>query len=208
MSRHPAGSCDAVVVAPPLFAVADGEDGARGIAEAALGELVRLLGHPPTPRRMRGALAAANWLLWYRGGGAASTVTAALDTGDYIVIGHVGDSRPHLVRRETTRLLTTDHHQSHSDVSDGEAGVVRLGRDQSVSTAVVVERLEIGDRLALSTDGMWRLFKHRNLAALVKGTLAECCVRLRALAEAEAVEDASAVVVSVGWPSDEQRGDG
>jgi hypothetical protein len=197
VARNPGGSCDALLVAPPLFAVADGDDGSPRIADAALGELARLLGHPPAARRLRGALAAANWLLWYRGGGAASTVTAALDGGDRIIIGHVGDSRAHLVRHGTVRLLTRDHHQPLATDGDGDAAVVRLGRDQSVPLEVVIERVEPGDLVVLSTDGMWRLFEHHDLAALLGGTVSQVCGRLGALAEADATEDASAVVMRV-----------
>ena len=60
VARHPGGSCYAVLVAPPLFAEADGEDTVPGVADAALAEIIRLLGNPPAARRLRGALAAAN----------------------------------------------------------------------------------------------------------------------------------------------------
>lgn len=198
VGRHPDGCCDALLVAPPLFAVADGEDKEPGIAEAALRELARLLGQPAEPRRLRGALAAANWRLWYRAGGAASTVTAALDIGDRIIVGNVGDSRAHLVRRGVARLLTSDYHRALAPDWDGERGVVRLGKHQSVPLEVVIERVGPGDLVVLSTDGMWRLFDDRNLAWLLDGTVPEVCARLFELAEAEATEDASAVVVSVG----------
>jgi hypothetical protein len=74
---------------------------------------------------------------------------------------------------------------------------VQLGVDQSVPLEVVIERVEPGDGILLSTDGVWRLFRGHDIPALVDGTVGDACAGLTALTTAEATEDASAVVVWV-----------
>jgi serine/threonine protein phosphatase PrpC len=106
---------DAFVVAPPLFAVADGMGGARAgeiasrLAAAAVreeegeganvGELIREANRRVFERARDDAAAS----------GMGTTMTLALVEDDHVTIGHVGDSRAYRLRDGELQQLTEDH---------------------------------------------------------------------------------------------------
>jgi PPM family protein phosphatase len=106
---------DAFVVAPPLFAVADGMGGAKAgeiasrLAAAAVreeegervdvGELIREANRRVWERARDDASAA----------GMGTTMTVALVEDHRVTIGHVGDSRAYLLRDGVLEQLTEDH---------------------------------------------------------------------------------------------------
>jgi serine/threonine protein phosphatase PrpC len=110
---------DAFVLAPPLFAVADGMGGAQAgevaskLAAAALEDTDpgRLTG----PERVASLIQEANRRVHERSSsdpstsGMGTTMTVALVEDDGVVIGHVGDSRAYLVRNGHIEQITEDH---------------------------------------------------------------------------------------------------
>jgi protein phosphatase len=110
---------DAFVLAPPLFAVADGMGGAQAgevaskLAAAALEDTDpgRLTG----PERVASLIQEANRRVHERSSsdpstsGMGTTMTVALVEDEGVVIGHVGDSRAYLVRSGKIEQITEDH---------------------------------------------------------------------------------------------------
>ncbi|MGZ4334567.1 MAG: Stp1/IreP family PP2C-type Ser/Thr phosphatase [Gaiellaceae bacterium] len=110
---------DAYVLAPPLFAVADGMGGAQAgevaskLAAAALEDTDpgRLTG----PERVASLIQEANRRVHERSSsdpstsGMGTTMTVALVEDEGVVIGHVGDSRAYLVRDGRIEQITEDH---------------------------------------------------------------------------------------------------
>lgn len=82
---------------------------------------------------------------------------------------------------------------------DADVGVLRVGQQPNGWTADLIRVTpEIGDRLLLCTDGLWRASTPGELASAVGGrTPATGCAALQSLARLRASEAASAVVVSV-----------
>jgi PPM family protein phosphatase len=110
---------DAYVVAPPLFAVADGMGGAQageiasGLAAAALEDTDP--GALSAPERVESLIQEANRRVHERAtadpstSGMGTTMTVAIVEGSTVTIGHVGDSRAYLVRDGGLEQLTEDH---------------------------------------------------------------------------------------------------
>ena len=110
---------DAFVLAPPLFAVADGMGGAQAgevaskLAAAALEDTDagRLTG----PAKVASLIQEANRRVHERSSsdpttsGMGTTMTVALVEDGGVVIGHVGDSRAYLVRSGEIEQITEDH---------------------------------------------------------------------------------------------------
>ena len=110
---------DNYVVAPPLFAVADGMGGAQAgevasqLAASVLegGDSDGLEG----PGRIDALIQEANRRIYDRAStdpsasGMGTTMTVAIVEGMTVAIGHVGDSRAYLVRGERMEQLTEDH---------------------------------------------------------------------------------------------------
>src|SRR5690349_19647078 len=110
---------DSYVVAPPLFAVADGMGGAQAgevasrLAAAALEETDS--GSLSGPEQVISLIQEANRRVYQRAAsdpatsGMGTTMTVALVEGQIVTIGHVGDSRAYLVRDGALEQLTEDH---------------------------------------------------------------------------------------------------
>jgi PPM family protein phosphatase len=110
---------DALVVAPPFFAVADGMGGAKAGEVASAMAADEFEGESdsgePGEAQLSRILRQANRRIYdlavaddsHRGMG--TTVTAAKVTGDDISLGHVGDSRAYRFRDGELEQLTRDH---------------------------------------------------------------------------------------------------
>jgi protein phosphatase len=110
---------DSYVVAPPLFAVADGMGGAQAgevaskLAAAALEETDP--GSVGGEERIGSLIQEANRRVYERAhsdpstSGMGTTITVALVEGNRVAFGHVGDSRAYLVRDGKLEQLTEDH---------------------------------------------------------------------------------------------------
>jgi protein phosphatase len=168
---------DAYVVAPPLFAVADGMGGAQAgeiaskLAAAALEDTDpgRLTG----PERVASLIREANRRVHERSStdpstsGMGTTMTVALVEEDGVVIGHVGDSRAYLVRDESIEQLTEDHSlvnellksgrlsPSEADTHPQRSVITRaVGTDPDVDVDAFTVHARTGDVFLLCSDGL------------------------------------------------------
>jgi protein phosphatase len=127
---------DAYVVAPPLFAVADGMGGAQAgevaskLAAAALSDTDS--GSLSGPARVTSLIQEANRRVHERSSadpatsGMGTTMTVALVEGDTVAVGHVGDSRAYLMRDGRLAQITEDHSLVNELLKSG-----RLSREEA-----------------------------------------------------------------------------
>jgi PPM family protein phosphatase len=168
---------DAYVVAPPLFAVADGVGGAAAgeiassLAAAAVQELEG--GVDSGERRVAQLIQEANRRVYKRSSeddavsGMGTTMTVALLEDDEVAIGHVGDSRAYLIRGADLEQLTEDHSLVAELVRSGKLSpqeaeshpqrsvITRaLGSDPDVDIDTFSIHAEPGDLFLLCSDGL------------------------------------------------------
>lgn len=170
------GNEDAFLLAPPLFAVADGLGGHQAGEIASSLAIDRLLVTAPRiadARALGRAIEQANAAVIEaaetgRGrSGMGTTLTAAMLDGSRVVVAHVGDSRAYLLHYGRLQQLTEDHSMVADLVRQGAltAEEARFHPNRSVITRALgsdprtpVDILEVeatpGDRLLLATDGL------------------------------------------------------
>ena len=115
-----------------------------------------------------------------RGNDMGTTLTMAIVVGDRAVIGNVGDSRTYLFRAGELRRVSKDNSLVQRLVDLGQIGpddvythpqrnaVLRsLGDRAEVGIDLYVERLQAGDTLLLSSDGLWEMIRDPQIAALL-----------------------------------------
>ena len=168
---------DAFVLAPPLFAVADGMGGAQAgeiaskLAAAALEDTDpgRLTG----PEKVASLIQEANRRVHERSSvdpatsGMGTTMTVALVENDGVVIGHVGDSRAYLVRGEEMEQITEDHSLVNELLKTGKLSpeeaethpqrsvITRaVGTDPDVDVDSFVIETQDGDVFLICSDGL------------------------------------------------------
>jgi serine/threonine protein phosphatase PrpC len=168
---------DSYVVAPPLFAVADGMGGAQAgevasrLAAAALQETdsSSLSG----PEQVVSLIREANRRVYERAAndpatsGMGTTMTVALVEGQTVTIGHVGDSRAYLVRDGRLEQLTEDHSlvnellksgklsREEADVHPQRSVITRaVGTDPDVDVDAFTVSAAEGDIFLLCSDGL------------------------------------------------------
>ena len=181
---------DNYVVAPPLFAVADGMGGAQAgevasrLAASALegGDSDGLQG----PERVDALIQEANRRIFDRAStdpsasGMGTTMTVALVEGMTVAIGHVGDSRAYLVRDERMEQLTDDHSlvnelQKSGKLSAEEAQahpqrsvITRaVGTDPDVDVDDFTIEAEEGDIFLICSDGLTDMVDDEEILELV-----------------------------------------
>src|SRR3982751_2137566 len=168
---------DSYVVAPPLFAVADGMGGAQAgevaskLAAAALEDT-----DPGTisgPEKITQLIQEANRRVYERASsdpatsGMGTTMTVALVEGGGVTIGHVGDSRAYLVREGKLEQLTEDHSlvnellksgklsREEADIHPQRSVITRaVGTDPDVDVDAFVVDAREGDIILLCSDGL------------------------------------------------------
>jgi protein phosphatase len=168
---------DSYVVAPPLFAVADGMGGAQAgevaskLAAAALEET-----DPATlsgAERLISLIQEANRRVYERASsdpstsGMGTTMTVALVEDGGVTIGHVGDSRAYLVRGGRLEQLTEDHSlvnellksgklsREEADLHPQRSVITRaVGTDPDVDVDAFVVSVQEGDIFLLCSDGL------------------------------------------------------
>ena len=167
---------DSLVVAPPLFAVADGMGGhAAGEVASEIATTVLANQAPKTPdaEALGRAVETANLEIIAaaedgRGrAGMGTTCTAAILEGERLVVAQVGDSRAYLLHQGKLQQLTRDHSLVAMMVEAGQltpeearvhprrSVITRaLGTDPSVQPDLYEIDVQTGDRLLLCSDGL------------------------------------------------------
>jgi len=168
---------DSYVVAPPLFAVADGMGGAQAgevaskLAAAAVEDT-----DPGTlsgPERLVSLIQEANRRVYARASsdpttsGMGTTMTVALVENGGVTIGHVGDSRAYLFRAGRLEQLTEDHSlvnellksgklsREEADLHPQRSVITRaVGTEPDVDVDAFVVDTSVGDIFLLCSDGL------------------------------------------------------
>ena len=181
---------DNYVVAPPLFAVADGMGGAQAgevasrLAASALegGDSDRLQGL----ERLDALIQEANRRIYDRAttdpsaSGMGTTMTVALVEGMTVAIGHVGDSRAYLVRGEHMEQLTEDHSlvnellktgklsEEEAQVHPQRSVITRaVGTDPDVDVDAFTIDSEEDDVFLLCSDGLTDMVEDEEILEVV-----------------------------------------
>jgi PPM family protein phosphatase len=182
---------DAFVLAPPLFAVADGMGGAQA------GEIASKLAAGALAESDRGELAGehavaeliqkANRRVFERAAedpsasGMGTTVTVALVEDGTVAIGHVGDSRAYLARGGKLEQLTDDHSLVNELMKSGKLSpeeaethpqrsvITRaLGTDPDVDVDTFTVDAQPGDVFLLCSDGLTSMVPDRAILDLLE----------------------------------------
>jgi PPM family protein phosphatase len=182
---------DAYVVAPPLFAVADGMGGAQAGEVAA--RLATAAFHEyheadalEAEQRVAAIIQEANRRIYERAradtevSGMGTTVTAALMEGSRIVIGHVGDSRAYRLRGGRLEQLTDDHSlvadlvrggrisPEEAEIHPQRSVITRaLGTDPEVDVDSLTMDAEPGDVYLLCSDGLTTMVADEEILDIV-----------------------------------------
>jgi PPM family protein phosphatase len=181
---------DNYVVAPPLFAVADGMGGAQAgevasrLAASALeaGDSDGLEGL----ERLDALIQEANRRIYDRAAsdpsasGMGTTMTVALVEGMTVAIGHVGDSRAYLVRGDQMEQLTEDHSlvnellksgklsEEEAQVHPQRSVITRaVGTDPDVDVDGFTIEAEEDDVFLLCSDGLTDMVEDEEILELV-----------------------------------------
>lgn len=182
---------DLDLLAPPLFAVADGMGGHRGGATAArlAVDALRAVGGAAAPEDLLVALRDANRDIAHAAdddpelAGMGTTVTAGLLDGGILYLVHVGDSRAYLIRDRRIVQVTADHSVVAEMVrhgtlapADAESHPARhmitraLGVDSDLQIDALRVDLTPGDVVLLCTDGLSGPVADDEILAVVDGT--------------------------------------
>jgi len=167
---------DAVLLSPPLFAVADGLGGHHAGEIASSIAIEALLAHMPgrvDAKALGRAVRVANKAVIEAAeagegrSGMGTTLTAAMIEGTSISIAHVGDSRAYLYHNTILERITQDHSMVADLVRQGllteeqsrhhpnRSIITRaLGSDPNMYADVYEVDAHPGDRLLLCTDGL------------------------------------------------------
>lgn len=178
---------DSLVVAPPLFAVADGMGGhAAGevASEIAVNVLAKRAPDHPDAEALGRAVEEANRAVLQaahegRGReGMGTTMTAALLEGERLIIAQVGDSRAYLLHQGKLQQLTRDHSLMADMIEAGQltpeearvhpnrSVITRaLGSDPNVQPDLYEINVETGDRLLICSDGLSSMLRDNEIAA-------------------------------------------
>jgi serine/threonine protein phosphatase PrpC len=171
---------DSFVVAPPLFAVADGMGGANA-GEIASGLAVDTLREESSDESagepfVVSLIQEANRRVYQRqsddaaASGMGTTMTVALVEDGVVRIGHVGDSRAYLYRDGELRQLTEDHSLVGELVRSGKISAQEaethpqrsvitraLGTDPDVDVDTLTIDAQPGDVFLLCSDGLYSM---------------------------------------------------
>ncbi len=205
---------DNYVVAPPLFAVADGMGGAQA-GEVASKLAASALEEDSTGlsglERVDALIQEANRRIYDRAStdpsasGMGTTMTVALVEGMSVMIGHVGDSRAYLVRGDSMEQLTEDHSLVNELLKSGKLSeeeahvhpqrsvITRaVGTDPDVDVDAFTIEAEEGDVFLLCSDGLTDMVEDVDILDVVdrnRGDLEKAVRSLVQFANKEGGED-------------------
>lgn len=216
---------DALVLADPVFAVADGMGGARAGEVASAMAVAALYGLAGGADELVGALEDVNARIHTAAQadatltGMGTTATAALITRDELVIAHVGDSRAYLLRDGRLQQVTEDHSLVAELIRRGaltpaeaerhpQRSVITraLGAEPGVEVDVVRLVPQAGDVLLLCSDGLTGMVGDGEIGRIVggPGTLPERARELvRAANGAGGEDNVTVVLVRIGERGEE-----
>jgi serine/threonine protein phosphatase PrpC len=175
---------------PPLFAVADGMGGAQAgevASEMAIGEFVEERdAEAPAEEQLEQIAQVANRKIWdmaqsdTRHAGMGTTLTTAMLDGQYVAVGHVGDSRLYLFRDGAIERLTRDHSLVEEFVRQGKltpeqaekhpqrSVITRaLGPEHSVEVDTFRVPARPGDIYLLCSDGLSGMVSDSDMASIL-----------------------------------------
>ena len=181
---------DSFVVAPPLFAVADGMGGAQAgevaskLAAAALRDTDP--GSKGGEEHVAALIQEANRRVYERSNadpsasGMGTTITAALVEGTRVTFGHVGDSRAYLLRDGVLEQLTEDHSLVNELLKSGKLSpeeaethpqrsvITRaLGTDPDVDVDTFVVEAKAADLFMICSDGLTTMVDDEDILDLL-----------------------------------------
>lgn len=180
---------DSLVVAPPLFVVADGMGGHEAgevASEIAVSTIQECAPEHADAEELGNAVKQANRdimdaALSGRGRpGMGTTCTAAMLEGERLVIAQVGDSRAYLLHNGALTQLTRDHSLMANMIEAGQITPeeARVHPNRSVITRALGNEVdtipdlyeinvESGDRLMLCSDGLTSMVEDGDIAEIM-----------------------------------------
>ena len=216
---------DAYLLAPPLFAVADGLGGHQAgevASSIAVDTLLEAAPRVADAKALGRAARRANTAVLEaaasgRGrSGMGTTLTAAMLDGTRIALAHVGDSRAYLLHYGALEQLTQDHSMVADLVRQGQltAEEARVHPNRSVITRalgsdpdMMADAFEVeaatGDRLLLTTDGLTSIVEDTDIGRILASapTPGEAVdLLLDAALDAGGRDNVTVVVVDIGRP--------
>lgn len=182
---------DSYVIAPPLFAVADGMGGAQAgeiaskLAAAALEDTDP--GSLSGEDRVMSLIQEANRRVYERSNedpsasGMGTTITVALVEDAGVTIGHVGDSRAYRYREGSIEQITEDHSLVNELMKSGKLSpeeaethpqrsvITRaLGTDPDVDVDSFTVETQTGDVFLLCSDGLTTMVDDDGILGLLE----------------------------------------
>ncbi|MEG0072435.1 MAG: Stp1/IreP family PP2C-type Ser/Thr phosphatase [Raoultibacter sp.] len=183
---------DSLIVAPPLFVVADGMGGhAAGevASEIAVETLAEKAPRHANAEALGKVVEEANRAVILAAGeseartGMGTTTTAAILEGERLVIAHVGDSRAYLLHQGKLQQLTRDHSLMADMIESGQltpeearvhpnrSVITRaLGSDPRMVPDLYEINVETGDRLLLCSDGLSSMLEDDRIETVISRT--------------------------------------
>jgi len=184
---------DSYVVAPPLFAVADGMGGAQAgevASKTAAGVFEEGATGDGTPeQRLTSLVREANRRIFEMAvaddskRGMGTTLTAAILEGDEVTVAHVGDSRAYRMRDGDLDQLTHDHSlvaelERSGQISPEDAEhhpqrsiITRaLGPEPDVEVDAHTHTARPGDLYVICSDGLTGMISDDEMASILRGT--------------------------------------
>ena len=209
---------DSLVVAPPLFAVADGMGGhAAGevASEIAVNVLAELAPKDLDGAALEHAVEEANHeiIRAARDGrgreGMGTTLTACMLENERLVIAQVGDSRAYLLHHGKLQQLTRDHSLMADMIEAGQltpeearhhpqrSVITRaLGSDPNTRPDMYEINVETGDRLLVCSDGLSSMIEDEQIEAVMSTLGSGEQIWNSACTEPGAGSDASSMVTT------------
>lgn len=181
-----------------LFIVADGMGGHRA-GEVASAISVRKVAHritqdtilhlfdeqnsaeiPPIQDMVRQALEVANDAVVERVPGGGTTLTVALLLGNYLTIGHVGDSRASIISDNGSKAITRDHSlverlRELGQLSEEEAATHpqrnvlyrAIGQGTNLEVDIVSHPVPSNGYMLLCSDGLWGVVEEDDIQNII-----------------------------------------